>query len=71
MKGVENLNQILEGIVDYNLSVDEDEKVTFIYEGVEIHNPFFDSTHRFKVDPLEYYGRENIKTFIERYRDLK
>jgi hypothetical protein len=33
----------------------------FIYEGVRITNPCMDETGRFNVNPIEYYGKENIK----------
>ena len=33
---------------------------TFSFDGFEIHNPYWDETGRFPVDPAEYYGQPAI-----------
>lgn len=37
----------------------------FEYGGVRITNPFYDESLRFEVEPLSYYGIENMMGFIE------
>lgn len=36
----------------------------FTYGGIKIVNPFYDESMRFEVEPLSYYGDENIFKFI-------
>ena len=35
---------------------DEVGLISFVYDGIEITNPFVDETDRYSVDPVEYYG---------------
>ena len=39
------------------------EHLGFEFCGQWVQNPFYDVTHRFGVDPVAYYGRENVWTF--------
>lgn len=41
----------------------------FEFEGMAIWNPFYDESMRFEEDPIEYYGYNNIKTFVESFRN--
>lgn len=45
--------------------------ITFVFEGMSIYDPFYDSTLRFSVDPFEEYGMDNIKKMIEDYNTFQ
>lgn len=40
-------------------------EIYFEFKGNTIVNPWFDETMRFYVDPVAYYGKENIDNFLE------
>lgn len=72
---------ILHEIVEYNIQqlekVDGDQGqaeglITLFCEkeGVEVWNPFYDTTLRVEVDPIEEYGEEAIQYMIERFHRL-
>lgn len=37
----------------------------FVHCGQWIQNPFYDETLRFEVEPLSYYGAENVRKFVD------
>lgn len=51
-----------------NQNVEPDKTPHFIYNGHSISVPIFDETLRDDVNPIDYYGEENI---IEYLRDAK
>lgn len=42
----------------------------FSYNGQWIVNPFYDETLRFGVEPLTYYGEENIKGYVKKMKQM-
>lgn len=36
----------------------------FVYKGQHILNPFYDQTLRSEVEPVSYYGKENMKKYV-------
>lgn len=42
----------------------------FKYRGQFIVNPFYDETLRFEVDPLSYYGMNNVKGYLQKAKEL-
>lgn len=44
--------------------------VTFEDGGVAIHDPFYESSGRFEVDPIKEYGEEKIQEMINEYNKM-
>lgn len=44
--------------------------ITFDDCGVEIYNPFYESSGRFEVDPIKEYGDEKIQEMINEYNKM-
>lgn len=42
---------------------------TFEFEGMAVYNPLYDTTYRFEVDLIAYYGEEVICRFVEMYQN--
>ena len=47
--------------------IDYDSKIGFEWYGQWIVNPWIDDTARFDVNPIEYYGEENVLIFLEKF----
>lgn len=46
--------------------LDEEEIISFLWDGISIFNPFVDETARFEVDPVKYYGESFLDSgFME------
>lgn len=60
LKKIRLLGEMQDKIMD--LTGEDTPLITFELEesGVEIHNPFYDVTGRFEVDPIKEYGEENL-----------
>lgn len=43
--------------------------ISFLHEDISIYDPFYDSTGRFEVDPVDYYGMINLQKMIKRFDD--
>lgn len=56
---------LVDGDVNYAENV-----ISFEFEGMSVYDPFFDTTLRFPVDPIEEYGIENIQNMIDKYNEL-
>lgn len=39
----------------------------FEFRGIEVTDPFYDETGRIPVDPMEYYGAENVSLALASY----
>lgn len=44
---------------------------TFEYMGHTIYNPLMDETGRFRVDPIEHYGADELKRMLQQYKGYK
>lgn len=40
----------------------------FLHNGQWILNPFYDETLRFGVEPFSYYGKENVRGYVQRMK---
>lgn len=38
---------------------------TFAFEGIEVWDAFSDTSMRFEVNPIEYYGKAIIEKFVQ------
>lgn len=47
---------------------DPENPIGFEFKGTWIVNPFYDETMRFEVDPVEYYGADNIKAYLDQLK---
>lgn len=47
--------------------------ISFEHEehGINIHNPFYDVTGRFEVDPIKEYGEENLLILESKIREFE
>lgn len=57
-----------QGDLRERLSLRELDGIGFEFKGFQIINPFFDETNRFEVEPISYYGEENMTGFIEQVK---
>lgn len=49
-----------------HMGAGEEIEVYFVFNGVEVHNPFASECGRFDVDPVEYYGEAFLNSaFIQ------
>lgn len=67
----------LKKVVNYNERMlekgKEDQVITFYHEaeGIAVSNPFYDTTERFEVDPLEEYKAKDLLRMISIYKAQK
>lgn len=62
------LKEDLDQLHQYFDKTDEaPEGVGFVHNGTRITNPLYDETLRFQVEPLSYYGVDNVTNYIEQF----
>jgi len=65
VKEVVILNEmIIDDYGSYEEAMQDGQIAYFDFKGQNIINPFFDETGANSVDPVEYYGHDNIERFI-------
>lgn len=66
------LRQELYSMKDHleNLFLTDSIKHSFSHDGYNILNPFYDETGRIEVDPINYYGAELIREYVEKAKGM-
>lgn len=67
---IRSINDLKMRDVDYDQS-SADGLTTFEYDGQEIWDPFVDESMRAAVDPIDYYGEENIQKMVDSFYKAK
>lgn len=67
MKDEKFLHQVLYDIAAENQERCENPPFTFKYNGLTILDSFSDESGRVEVDPVEYYGKENISKIVREF----
>lgn len=62
--------KVIRPLVEYNDINTEKYDIGFEHNGTMIINPFYDETLRFEVEPLSYYGIENIEKYASQFKEI-